>query len=123
MKIGANAMKRFLVTYLAPASVIADWKKTDPNTRKAAEEKMQADWKKWMSDHANMFADVGAGVGKTKAVTRGAIPDTKNDSMLYAVVNADSHEAAATSFESHPHLQIPQSSIEVMEIHALPGMK
>jgi hypothetical protein len=23
-------MKRFLVTYLAPASVIAEWKKTDP---------------------------------------------------------------------------------------------
>jgi hypothetical protein len=116
-------MKRFLVTYLAPASVITDWKKTDPNTRKAAEEKMQADWKKWMSDHANMFADVGAGVGKTKAVTKGGISDTKNDIMLYAVVNADSHEAAARSFESHPHLQIPQSSIEVMEIHALPGMK
>jgi len=49
--------------------VIDDWKKTDPGTRKAAEEKMQTDWKKWMSDHSNIFADVGAGVGKTKAVT------------------------------------------------------
>ena len=116
-------MKRFLVTYLAPASVIADWKKTDPNTRKAAEEKMQADWKKWMSDHASMFADVDAGVGKTKAVTQKGTSDTKNDIMLYSVVQADSHEAAARSFAGHPHLQIPQSSIEVMEIHALPGMK
>jgi hypothetical protein len=43
--------------------------------------------------------------------------------MLYSVVEAESHEAAAKSFEAHPHLQIPQSSIEVMEIHALPGMK
>jgi hypothetical protein len=34
-------MKRFLVTYLAPASVIADWKKTDPAQRKDAETKMQ----------------------------------------------------------------------------------
>jgi hypothetical protein len=25
-------MKKFLVTYLAPASVIAEWKKTDPDT-------------------------------------------------------------------------------------------
>src|SRR6516164_7748823 len=55
---------RFLVTYLAPASVIAEWKKTEPETRKAAEEKMQAQWKKWMSDHAKIFADFGAGVGK-----------------------------------------------------------
>ena len=39
-------MKKFLVTYLAPASVIDDWKKTDPATRKEAEEKMQVEWKK-----------------------------------------------------------------------------
>ena len=116
-------MKRFLVTYLAPASVLSEWKKTDPGTRKAAQDKMQADWKKWMSDHANMFADFGAGVGKTKLVTTGGVSDTRNDIMLYSVVEADSHEAAAKSFEGHPHLQIPQSSIEIMEIHALPGMK
>jgi len=42
--------------------------------------------------------------------------------MLYAVVEADSHEAAARTFEGHPHLQIPQSSIEVMEINPLHGM-
>ena len=27
-----------------------------------------------------------------------------------------SHEAAAKAFENHPHLQIPQSSIEVMYV-------
>jgi len=115
-------MKKFLVTYLAPASVIDDWKKTDPATRKEAEEKMQGEWKKWMSDHTRMFVDKGAGVGKTKRVTAQGASDTRNDIMLYAIVEADSHEAAAKTFEGHPHLQIPQSSIEVMEIHALPGM-
>jgi hypothetical protein len=43
--------------------------------------------------------------------------------MLYSIVEAESHEAAAEQFKDHPHLQIPQSSIEIMEIHALPGMK
>jgi len=38
-------MKKFLVTYLAPAAVIADWKKTAPEKRKEAEEKMQANGK------------------------------------------------------------------------------
>ena len=118
-------MKKFLVTYLAPASVIAEWKKTDPDTRKAAEEKMRAEWEKWTrtNDHANIFADIGAGVGKTKVVTALGISDSKNDIMLYSLVEAESHEAAAKSFEGHPHLQIPQSSIEIMEVHALPGMK
>ena len=115
-------MKRYLVTYLAFASVIDDWKKTEPEKRKQAEEKMQGDWKKWMSDHAKMFVDKGAGVGKTKRVTAQGTSDTRNDIMLYAVVEADSHNAAAKTFEGHPHLQIPQSSIEVMEINPLSGM-
>lgn len=115
-------MKKFLVTYLAPASVIDDWKKTEPEKRKAAEEKMQSEWKEWMSDHANMLADKGAGVGKTKRVTAHGVTDTKNEIMLYAIVEADSHDAAAKTFEGHPHLQIPQSSIEVMEINPLSGM-
>jgi len=41
---------------------------------------------------------------------------------LYAIVEAESHEAAAKTFEGHPHLQIPQSSIEIMEIRTLSGM-
>jgi hypothetical protein len=31
-------MGKFLVTYLTPASVIDDWKKTEPSKREAAEE-------------------------------------------------------------------------------------
>jgi hypothetical protein len=115
-------MKKFLVTYLAPPSVIDDWKKTEPAKRKEAEDKMQSEWKKWMSDHARMFADKGAGVGKTKSVTAQGTADKRNDIMLYTVVEAESHDAAAKTFVGHPHLQIPQSSIEVMEINPLPGM-
>jgi hypothetical protein len=115
-------MKRFLVTYLVPASVMAAWKDTDPAQRKEAQAKMQAQWKKWMTDNANMFVDTGAGVGKTKLVNTQGTSDTKNDIMLYSVVQAESHEAAAKSFQDHPHLQIPQSSIEIMEIHSLQGM-
>ena len=117
------AMKKFLVTYLAPASVIDEWKKTDPEKRRPAEEKMQSDWKKWMSDHHDIFIDKGAGVGKTRRVTAQGSAAGRNDIMLYAIVQAESHEAASRMFEGHPHLGIPQSSIEVMEIHPLPGMK
>jgi hypothetical protein len=113
---------KFLVTYLAPPWVIDEWKKTDPEQRKAAEGKMQGEWKKWMSDHAKMFVDKGAGVGKTKSVAARGTSDKRNDIMLYAIVEAESHEAATKAFEGHPHLQIPQSSIEVMAIQPLPAM-
>src|SRR3979409_2420791 len=98
-------MKKFLVTYLAPASVIDEWKKTEPAKRKQAEEKMQGEWNKWMNDHSKMFADTGAGVGRTKRVTEKGAADTRNDIMLYGVVEADSHDAAAKAFKGHPHLQ------------------
>ena len=52
-------MKKFLVTYLAPASVVDEWKKTEPEKRKQDEEKMQGEWKSWMRDHAKLFSEAG----------------------------------------------------------------
>jgi hypothetical protein len=34
----SSDMKKFLVLYLVPASVMEEWSKTDPETRKAAEQ-------------------------------------------------------------------------------------
>jgi hypothetical protein len=39
--------------------------------------------------------------------------------MLYSIIEAESHEAAAKAFESHPHLGIPQSSIEITAIRSM----
>lgn len=111
-------LKKFLVLYLVPVNVMAEWAKTDPATRKAAEEKMQGDWQRWMAQHTKMITLMEA-AGKTKAVTSSGIADIKNDIMLYSIVEADSHENAAKAFAHHPHLTIPQSSIQVMEVRPM----
>jgi hypothetical protein len=113
--------QKFLVLYLIPASVMADWAKTDPTIRQLEEQKMQAAWGKWMGEHANMVIGTEAG-GKTKRVAASGVSDTKNDIILYSFVEAESHDAAAKAFENHPHLQIPQSSIEVMSVKPMTGM-
>ena len=113
-------MSKFLVLYSAPAAVIDEWMKTPAEKRKAAEEKMMQDWKNWMADHAKLFVDKGAGVGKTKRVTAQGVADTRNDIMLYAIVEAESHDAAARAFEGHPHFGIPQASIDLMPLSSLP---
>ncbi len=118
--MATSTLKRFLVLYLVPADVMASWAKTDPETRKAAEEKMRADWNRWMSEHAAMIKTTEA-AGKTKAVTSAGIVDSRNDIMLYAIVEADTHESAARAFANHPHLTIPQSSIQVTEVRAMGG--
>lgn len=117
----ASTQKKFLVLYIAPADVMADWAKTDPETRKAAEEKMRGEWQRWMSEHARMITITEA-AGKTKAVTPGGIGDTRNDIVLYSLIEAENHEIASKAFANHPHLQIPKSSIQVMEVRPLGAM-
>lgn len=111
-------LQTFMVLFMAPSRVIGEWAKTDPEVRKSAEEKMRGEWMRWMDAHAKMITRTEA-AGKTKGITRAGITDIKNDIMLYAIVEAESHEAAANAFADHPHLTIPQSSIQVMEIRPM----
>ena len=115
-------MQKFLVLYLMPVEGMEEWMKTDPEKRKAEEKKMQGEWQKWMEANRAMLSGMTAGVGKTKRVTPEGITDTKNNIMLYSMVEAESHEAAAKIFVGHPHLQIPNATIEIMPINPLPGM-
>ena len=115
-------MKKYLVLYLAPAAIIEEWMKKSPEERKAEEDTMKAEWDAWMMEHAGSVKET-AGAGKTKRVTKEGISDTKNDIMLFSLVEAASPEAVATMFENHPHLNIPQASIEIMPVNYLPGME
>jgi hypothetical protein len=96
--------KKFIAPYLVPAYVMADWGKTDPEAKKAAEQKLQTEWRKWMGEHSKVIPLTEAG-RKTNRVTANGALDAKNDIMLYSVVEGESHEAAAKAFENHPHLQ------------------
>jgi hypothetical protein len=119
-----NAMSektKYLVLYLIPSAVIADWAKTDPAVRAPAEQKMRAAWDDWMAQHGHMLLSTEAG-GATKRVTQSGAADAKNDIILYSLIEADSHETAAKAFENHPHLTIPQASIEVMAVRPMGGM-
>lgn len=115
-------MKKFLVLYRTPAEVLNEWMQKDEAERKEAEEKMKADWNVWMQNHGSAVTET-AGAGKTKRITLEGAADTANDIMMYSMVEAESSEAAAQMFEGHPHLNIPQSSIDIMPANVLPGME
>lgn len=116
-------MSKFIALYLAPVSVLENWMATPEDVRKAEEAKMQAEWGAWMEKNREMLTGITAGLGKTKLVTPAGISDTKNDIMMYSMVEAESHEAAAALFENHPHLKIPEATIEIMPVNPLPGME
>ena len=114
-------MNRYLVLFSAPASVIDEWQKKPEAERKPAEDQMMREWREWMTSHAKLFSDKGAGVGKTKRVTADGVADRRNDIMLYQIVQANSADEAATMFVGHPHFGIPQATIEVMPLKAMEG--
>lgn len=110
-------MKKFLVLFLTPVSVLEEWMKKDESERNAEEEKMKAGWMTWTQTHAASIVDMPSGAGKTKVVSQSGVADTKNNIMMYGTVQAESHDDAAAMFVGHPHLEIPQATIEIMTIN------
>jgi len=114
-------MKKFLALYLCPVSVLEGWMQKSEEERKAEEEIMKKEWDAWMQKNGSMVKET-TGAGKTKRVTKDGITDTKNDVMMYSIVEAESHEEAAKIFEGHPHFGIPEATIEIMSANSLSGM-
>ncbi len=111
-------MQKFIVLFLAPAAIMAEWMQLDPSVRAAEEKKMREEWNTWMAAHADLIRETQA-AGATKRITAEGVTDAKNDLMLYSIVEAASHEAAALAFVGHPHFGIPEATIEVMPIRAM----
>ena len=104
--------------FLAPASVMAEWMKKPEDERNAGMKKMKEEWDVWTAEHADMIKET-KGAGKTKCVTGAGVEDTRNDLMMYSIVEAESHDAAAKAYEGHPHFGIPEATIEVMTLRSM----
>lgn len=114
-------MSKFIVLYRCPVSVLDDWMKTPPAEREAMESKMKADWDAWSAKNGGMVLET-AGAGATTTVTQDGAKDARNDIMMYSLVEAPSREAVTEMFVGHPHLGIPEATIDVMSANVLPGM-
>jgi hypothetical protein len=113
-------MKQFMVLYMASGAEFEKMMRTStPEQRKKG---MDA-WMKWMNANKTSIVEGGAPLGKTKRVDSNGASNTKNDIGGYSVVQAELHDAAAKIFgKDHPHLQIPDAWIEIVEIMPVPGM-
>jgi hypothetical protein len=111
-------MKKFLVLYRAPASSFELMKKATPEQQKAG---MDA-WMAWSKSAASSIVDMGGPLGKSLRVTKGGAADFANDLGGFSVLQAESKEALAETLKSHPHFMMPEGTIEVVEVMAIPGM-
>jgi hypothetical protein len=110
---------KFMALYMAPAAATEEMMKTMTD---ADAQKEMAAWMAWGEKNKAAIVDMGAPLGKTKAVSASGVKDTRNDVNGYSVIEAESAEAAAKVFEGHPHLRMKGATIEIMGYVQLPGM-
>ena len=113
-------MKKFVALYMASR---ADFEKMMENSTPEQQKKGMDAWMKWMDANKSSIVDGGAPLGKTKRVDSNGASDTKNEIGGYSIVQAASPDAATKLFgKDHPHLQMPGTWIEIIEIMPIPGM-
>ena len=117
-------MKKFLAVYIGTASALEKFEQRfqDPEKRRQQEKAGMEAWGQWVASHRESIVDHGSPLGKTKRVSAEGVSDIRNNLAAYTIVQAESHEAAARMFESHPHFSIfPGDSVEIMECLPMPG--
>jgi hypothetical protein len=98
------------------------WNALPEAAKLAKHQEGMAAWKAWTEKHQAAIVGTGGPLGKTKKVTERGVEDISNQLSAFTVVRADSHEAAAKIFESHPHFTIfPGDSVEIMPVLPIPG--
>ena len=92
---------------------MADMPQMTPEMQKAWME----EWKQWMQAKGGVV-DMGAPLGKTMKVTPAGIESVRNEIGGYSIIEAESHEEAATKMQDSPHFKMMGGNgwIEVMEV-------
>jgi hypothetical protein len=103
-------MSKFMLLYRAPASALEQMANATPEQREAG---MQA-WQAWATKVGYAVVDLGAPLAHTTHVGAGA---ASTDGVSgYSILEAGSAEEVDTILDGHPHLSMPENSIEVLEI-------
>ena len=111
-------MKKFLVLYKASASAFEQAMKATPEQQKAGMD----EWMAWSKKAGAAIVDLGAPLGKSLRVTTSGASPTTNDLGGYSILQGESKEAVAETLKGHPHFMMGDSSIEIVELMAMPGM-
>lgn len=111
-------MKKFIVLYNAPSE---EMRKIMKSTSLEEQKKNMDEWKAWMKQHSANFIDPGAPAGKNTHVTKDGAEEKPNEVGGYSVMQADSKEELIDVLRGGPHLLMPGSYMEVMELMEMPS--
>jgi len=114
-------MKKFLVTYHAPADAAAQMATATPE-QQAEGMKMWTDWFAKVGSHV---VDMGAPLANSQAQNaQGSFGPSSKEFSGYTILQAESIEEAKSLLQGHPHTSgwNQQASLEIHEVMPIPGM-
>lgn len=109
-------MAKFMILYRSSTTAREQMANATPEQMKAG---MDA-WMAWAGKAGEAVVDLGAPLGSAGHVGAGA--SGAADLSGYSILQADSAQAIEAILDGHPHLEMPGSSIEVLEMLSMPGM-
>lgn len=115
-------MPRFLAVYTMRPEDLAGFRALPKSEQDAIDAAGVPLWGEWEKTNAAFLRNPGGMVGKTLRVTKSGTASATNDICGYVVVEAETIEAAAKIFETHPHLTtFPGYSVDLMPFVAGTG--
>ena len=108
-------MAKFMILYRSSTSARDQMANATPEQMKAG---MDA-WMAWAGKAGDAVVDLGSPLAPATRVGPARGPD---DVTGYSILQAASAEEITSVLGGHPHLEMPGSSIEVLELLTMPGM-
>jgi len=110
-------MTKFMVLYRSALSARDQMASATPEQAKAG---MEA-WMAWAGKAGDAIVDLGAPLEGAAQIGAGSTAGGQAQITGYSILQAESVDALASILDAHPHLQMPGSSIEVLEFLPTPG--
>jgi hypothetical protein len=111
-------MKKFLVLYQSRKTGEERMAGASPDEMRAS----MAAWMQWKEDTGDTLVDFGSPLQIGKHVESNSVGKGTANFSGYSIVQAESLDDAASMIQTHPQLQAPGMSIEVLEFLDMPGM-
>jgi len=111
-------MKKFLVTYFAPAETRNNKESMTPERMK----KYTDEWKAWTEKCGSALIDFGAPLGNRQNLSNNGSGKSNSDIVGFCILQAEDIESAKQLLEGHPHLAWDDTcELQVHEQMQMPG--
>jgi hypothetical protein len=111
-------MTKFMVLYRAPMSAAEQMATATPEQSAAG---MEA-WMKWAQQAGPALLNLGSPLGDTVTVAAGSVSHGRSELGGYSIMESESRDALVKLLQDHPHLHMPDASIEIHEFLPVPGI-